>query len=148
MPDGAPPPPLSACVLFRPGHYDMLTPIDWGEPSLLAADGECFVPPLPPRRPPPGQPCESCRGPAQLLGCWLCEKPVCTNARCPAAAAAVRAAPPTAKPHESNRYRLPEAFGSERPEGGVCAQCISRCPHFSIHVGALGLKPMRSPPPA
>ena len=44
-------PPLTACLLFRPGHYDLLAPKDWA----AAADEDtqpCFVPPLAPRVPP------------------------------------------------------------------------------------------------
>ena len=52
-------PTLAACLLFRPGHYDLLAPKDWAEAAGTAAGGEeerdngaSFVPPAPPPPPP------------------------------------------------------------------------------------------------
>ena len=46
-------PPIAACVLFRPGHYDLLIPRNWSEPDLIEQDGERLVLPQQPPRPPP-----------------------------------------------------------------------------------------------
>ena len=132
-PDGAPPNPLAACILFRPGHYDMLMPMDWTNKALLEATGERLIPPLPPPKPIPGQVCDSCRRFSHLQGCWLCEKSVCTSPKCPATAAAMRDAPPNARPNACNLYPLPAYFEASEREGGICTDCILRCPTFNIH---------------
>eukprot|EP00966_Prymnesium_polylepis_P237601 5495401-Prymnesium_polylepis.1 len=80
--DEAPRPLLLACVLFRPGHYDVLSPrADPGSSlstALLAAGPETVA--LPPTAPaPPGTPCEGCGRP--MLGCLLCGRGVCQAAR-------------------------------------------------------------------
>ena len=36
---------LAICLLFRPGHYDVLVPLDWA--AAAAPDAASFVPPAP-----------------------------------------------------------------------------------------------------
>jgi hypothetical protein len=95
------PPLLVACVLFRPGHYDVLQPHTWREliedQSILGKSNASFVPPIRPgdheavssrrfrqgdheavssRRPAfPLDTCHECE--AYLKGCWLCGRWVC-----------------------------------------------------------------------
>eukprot|EP00966_Prymnesium_polylepis_P212052 4911667-Prymnesium_polylepis.2 len=57
------------------GHYDLLTPREWGTLALPhgASSETRFVPPTPPTPPVPAErACSECRRP--LLGCWLCAK--------------------------------------------------------------------------
>ena len=64
-------PPSSAAPLSPPGHYDVLKPRYWDDPSLDNGDETTFVPPQPPREPaPPDNICSDCR--KKLLGCLLC----------------------------------------------------------------------------
>lgn len=139
-------PPLVACLLFRPGHYDLLVPRDWSDPELLEPDRDAFVPPLPPIRPLEGQRCEYCREPKPLRACWLCAAPVCTNTTCMAALNAAKAAPRDAVPCEGNLYSLPASFRAEEPEGraaAVCSKCIMRCPKVDLNAP----EEMRPKPP-
>jgi len=102
-------PPIAACVLFRPGHYDLLIPANWSEPALLEPDGERLVLPQQPPRPPPTQPCSSCHDP-RLAGCWLCGEGVCTKQNC-----------------RLRAYVLPPNLG-----GGICCpRCFDRSPRYN-----------------
>ena len=76
--------PLVACLLFRPGHYDMLSPRSWEDPTLSGAGGggsrgRHLAPPLPPTD--LGRQCGGCSGPMQ--GCVLCATPLCVASSCP-----------------------------------------------------------------
>ena len=79
---------LVACVLFRPGHYDVLQPHTWRglleDLPILGKSNAAFVPPIRPddyesvssRRPAfPRDTCHECE--AYLSGCWLCGLWVC-----------------------------------------------------------------------
>jgi hypothetical protein len=102
-------PPIAACVLFRPGHYDLLIPSNWSEPALLEPDGERLVLPQQPPRPPPTQPCSWCHDP-RLAGCWLCGEGVCTKRNC-----------------RLEAYVLSPDLG-----GGVCCpRCFDRFPRYN-----------------
>jgi hypothetical protein len=102
-------PPIAACVLFRPGHYDLLIPSDWSVPALLEPDGERLVLPQQPPRPPPTQPCSSCYD-THLAGCWLCGEGVCTQQNC-----------------RLRAYVLPPNLG-----GGICCpRCFDRSPRYN-----------------
>jgi hypothetical protein len=102
-------PPIAACVLFRPGHYDLLIPSKWSEPALLEPDGERLVLPQQPPRPPPTQPCSWCHDP-RLAGCWLCGEGVCTKRNC-----------------RLEAYVLSPDLG-----GGVCCpRCFDRFPRYN-----------------
>lgn len=125
--DAAPPPTLAACVLFRPGHYDMLRPRDWADPSLLEPDGETFVPPLPPEKPLTTDPCRVCYGSARQLACWLCARPICVSRTC---GSAYEPATIAASPSAGHKYWLPESFGVGESTGAVCISCIRPCLRF------------------
>ena len=118
-------PVLAACVLFRPGHYDLLLPDEgrWTDPMLLAPDAAELVPPLPP--PPPLAPalCPACN---QLMArsCWLCEASICMHPRCPVVRAAAAGA---SGEHGAHLYMLPACFGAQGP-GAVCSMCIAKLP--------------------
>ena len=119
-------PVLAACVLFRPGHYDLLLPDEgrWTDPMLLAPDAAELVPPLPP--PPPLAPalCPACN---QLMArsCWLCEASICMHPRCPVASRAAAAG--ASGEHGAHLYMLPACFGAQGP-GAVCSMCIAKLP--------------------
>ena len=118
-------PVLAACVLFRPGHYDLLLPDEgrWTDPMLLAPDAAELVPPLPP--PPPLAPalCPACN---QLMArsCWLCEASICMHPRCPVVRAAAAGA---SGEHGAHLYMLPACFGAQGP-GAICPTCIAKLP--------------------
>ena len=130
-------PPLVACLLFRPGHYDVLTPRDWSDTVLTAADpreGSAFVPPLPPPRDPPPRPCGNCGRPSRL--CVLCAEVTCTSPECfdPRLLSAAERREPFARcmarvGGERLQVKLPADFGalSEHPTT-VCATCLLRLP--------------------
>lgn len=121
---GEPPPALAACVLFRPGHYDMLRPRDWADASLLEPDGEIFVAPLPP--PTLVSSCSAC-GYCQA-SCLLCTQTACVVDGC-------RAAQPLCT--------LPEALAT----GGlsaVCGSCTQSLPIATPPAGALASGPFSS----
>jgi len=109
--DAAPPPTLAACVLFRPGHYDMLRPRDWADPSLLEPDGETFVPPLPPAT--RDVSCGTCS--LRQACCTLCARAVCVTDGCPVS-------------HEL--CTLPEVLASDGL-AAVCGDCIEPLPMAS-----------------
>lgn len=114
-------PPIAACVLFRPGHYDLLIPSNWSEPALLEPDGERLVLPQQPPRPPPTQPCSSCHD-TRLAGCWLCGEGVCTKQKC-----------------HLRKYVLPPDLG-----GGICCpRCFGRFPRYN-HAATTNPPPPRS----
>ena len=76
--------PLVACLLFRPGHYDVLSPRNWEDSMLSGAfggvsRGRHLAPPLPPAD--VGRQCGGCSGPMQ--GCVLCATPLCVVSSCP-----------------------------------------------------------------
>ena len=136
-----------ACLLFRPGHYDLLAPRDWAEAAADEDRGACFVPPLPPPMPPKTA-CGTC-GARGRRRCWLCAQAVCCNAPCalygqPDAQEAFDSATfDVAFPSLGGRrdkpcllfHKVPDAFvGGEKPkdkdkehEGTVvCATCQAR----------------------
>jgi hypothetical protein len=110
---------LAACVLFRPGHYDMLTPHAWDDPTLLEPDGDQFVPPLPPPRPSAHEMCKRCYMYGQLNACWLCSKPFCVSRSC-----SVRVDGSEAR-HE---YSLMLGGGVSRSI--VCVECVGQCGRY------------------
>eukprot|EP00900_Chrysochromulina_parva_P023171 jgi/Chrpa1/5488/Chrysochromulina_OHIO_Genome00012613-RA len=119
-------PVLAACVLFRPGHYDLLLPDEdrWTDPTLLAPDAAELVPPLPPPPPPARALCPACNQPMASC-CWLCEASICTHPRCPVASRAAAAG--ASGEHGAHLYMLPACFGAQGP-GAVCPTCIAKLP--------------------
>jgi ubiquitin thioesterase protein OTUB1 len=120
-------PVLAACVLFRPGHYDLLLPDEdrWTDPTLLAPDAAELVPPLPPPPPPARALCPACNQPMMASCCWLCEASICTHPRCPVASRAAAAG--ASGVHGAHLYMLPACFGAQGP-GAVCPTCIAKLP--------------------
>ena len=83
--------PLVACLLFRPGHYDVLVPRSWDgldSRAVQAASAavveedertcEVFVPPVAPEE--PDLPCETCS--ERLRACVLCTSALCVADGC------------------------------------------------------------------
>ena len=135
---------LVACLLYRPGHYDVLIPRDWEAMDRPSEPRAVCVPPLPPddadvaqpRPTPPEDACPSCG--KLLLGCWFCGHWVCPG---PLSRCARFGLPPAADPsaqalhHVSGslarglKHRLPACFGLPCDQGGVvCPPCLSKCP--------------------
>ena len=114
-------PPIAACVLFRPGHYDLLHPRDWSGPFLTEPDGERLVLPRPPPTPHPTKTCHWCHE-TQVEACWLCGEAVCTKRGCQLAAYAL----------STDLGTVPGMDG--KPVGGVCCpQCFQRFPRFNMN---------------
>ncbi|KAL1508714.1 hypothetical protein AB1Y20_004809 [Prymnesium parvum] len=142
---GWPRTPLVACLLFRPGHYDVLSPWSWEDSSLDRGDETAFVPPLPPRAPPAAAAaCGGCG--RRLCGCWLCGEWVCPGPRhrclrfgCPAG----EATPPRDfgdDPPRELSHLLPAEFGLEEgTRGTVCPLCFLRCPKASGDFSSSGV---------
>jgi ubiquitin thioesterase protein OTUB1 len=87
--------PLVACLLFRPGHYDVLVPRSWDglDPRAVQAASvavedaaveedertcEVFVPPVAPEE--PDRPCGTCS--ERLRACVLCASALCVADGC------------------------------------------------------------------
>ena len=132
-------PRLAACLLFRPGHYDLLVPRDEAALDGAGEPSAAFVPPLPPGPPAPGAArCGVCYGRHAL--CWLCGEGFCPAPGCEcfgggggaAGGAGGGAGVPV-------RYAAPEAFraGAEGPrELDVCLGCAGGLPRAAA--GAKG----------
>jgi len=120
---GAPERMLAACLLFRPGHYDMLTPRDWTAVSQQTDTAAHFVPPLPPGDVKPYSYCSDCLKRVKWL-CWLCAQPTCASLGCPRRGAV---------------YDVPPAFSAPSDRGAICTGCMTLCP------SAVGMQPQAGP---
>ena len=135
---------LVACLLFRPGHYDVLSPKDWAKMDDETEQRAAFVAPVPPDHKPtaPYDRCGHCFQP--LLGCWLCGQWVCQgpSSKCarfglPRAEPGVQDAvvPSTGSSGSLLRslmHPLPDSFGlNPGQSGAVCHSCLENCPAAS-----------------
>jgi len=135
---------LVACLLFRPGHYDVLSPKDWEKMDDETEPRAAFVAPVPPDHKPaaPDDRCGHCSQP--LLGCWLCGRWVCRgpNSKCArfglAPGAQDAAAPSNGSSGSLLRsllHPLPDSFGKPGQSGAVCPSCLENCPAASTLKG-------------
>ena len=142
--DDPPSAPLVACLLFRPGHYDVLSPRAWDQMDGEDEPRAAFVPPLSPTDPDaavrkpsaPDDRCHRCRTHDGLQGCWLCGQWVCGFRQCarfghPNGVDVEASARPTQNSvAQTLNHTLPQRFGVRHAmqQGAVCARCLALCP--------------------
>ena len=120
-------PLLAACLLFRPGHYDVLLPTDWNAAALDddAADNPRFVAPLPAQLDAAAI-CPACAE-QRLVACELCAAAVCARPGCARRGRATDDAAAGVGNDGDVQWLLPAAFA----RGGrayACARCVAKCP--------------------
>ena len=115
-------PLLAACLLFRPGHYDvLLPPTGTRRRSTTTPPTTRFVAPLPRSSTPPLLPGVREQ---RLVACELCAAP-CARPGCARAAA-----PPTTRPPASAAATCSGCYPPPCAGGRAyaCARCVAKCP--------------------